>query len=223
MPSRSYGFSYSIAKAKATLAAAGYKDTNGDGFVENKDGSTIYLTIAVPHGWSDWMTATQMISDSAKDVGIKVTPVTPTTDTDRRPRTRAVRPRHRQRQADQRYAVDLLPVHLPAADLSAIQTSTNYERYTDPSAWTLLRSWTAHRRRTTKAFKSMMTQLQTTFLQNLPAIPLWYNGMWAHVNTQFWTNWPSSSGGQVHAELVAQLLPDDERRHAHPSAAWRRA
>ena len=35
-----YGFSYNTTKAKAILAAAGYKDKDGDGYVENKDGST---------------------------------------------------------------------------------------------------------------------------------------------------------------------------------------
>ena len=33
------GFKYNVAGAKALLAANGYRDTNGDGFVENKDGS----------------------------------------------------------------------------------------------------------------------------------------------------------------------------------------
>ena len=32
------GFSYRPALAKSMLATAGYKDTNGDGYVENKDG-----------------------------------------------------------------------------------------------------------------------------------------------------------------------------------------
>ncbi len=32
------GFSYSIARAKSRLAAAGYRDRNGDGYVEDKDG-----------------------------------------------------------------------------------------------------------------------------------------------------------------------------------------
>ena len=41
-----------------------------------------------------------------------------------------------------------------------------------------------------------MSKLQTVFLQNLPAIPLWYNGMWAMFNTKYWTNWPSAKGGQ---------------------------
>ena len=40
-------------KAKNALADAGYK-TGGDGFVNNKDGSPIKLTVMVPTGWSDW-------------------------------------------------------------------------------------------------------------------------------------------------------------------------
>jgi peptide/nickel transport system substrate-binding protein len=72
-----YGFSYNQAKAKSILAAAGYKDRNGDGYVENKDGSKIDLTIVCPNGWSDWMTAIQIISQNARSVGIKVTPEFP--------------------------------------------------------------------------------------------------------------------------------------------------
>ena len=69
-----YGFSYNLARAKATLAAAGYKDSDGDGYVENKDGSDISLTIRCPNGWSDWMTAIQVVAESAKAAGIKITP-----------------------------------------------------------------------------------------------------------------------------------------------------
>ena len=45
---KKYGFSYNVAKAKKILAAAGYKDTNGDGYVENKDGSQIDLEHRLP-------------------------------------------------------------------------------------------------------------------------------------------------------------------------------
>ena len=64
-------------RRRRLLAAAGYKDTNGDGYVENKDGSTINLELIVPNGWSDWMTAIQIIAASAKDAGIKITPAFP--------------------------------------------------------------------------------------------------------------------------------------------------
>ena len=114
---KQYGFSYNPTKAKAILAAAGYKDSNGDGFVENKDGSDIDLNIVCPNGWSDWMTSIQVIADSAKAVGIKITAVLPgVRHARRRSRTRAIRPAPRQRPAVQQHAVDVLPVPLPAAD-----------------------------------------------------------------------------------------------------------
>ena len=34
-------------------------------------------------------------------------------------------------------------------------------------------------------------------LTQLPAIPLWYNGMWAQYNTTHWTNFPTSTGNQA--------------------------
>ena len=46
--------------------------------------------ISCPNGWSDWMTSIQVIADSAKAVGIKITPGYPgVRDARRRPRTRA--------------------------------------------------------------------------------------------------------------------------------------
>ncbi len=74
---KKYGFTYSISRAKSRLAAAGYRDRNGDGYVENKDGSGINLRLIVPNGWSDWMTAIQIIADSSKAAGIKITPAYP--------------------------------------------------------------------------------------------------------------------------------------------------
>src|SRR5262245_2252224 len=44
-----YGFSYNLSRAKAILADAGYKDTDNDGYVENKDGSDISLSIQCPN------------------------------------------------------------------------------------------------------------------------------------------------------------------------------
>ncbi|MGW7595441.1 ABC transporter substrate-binding protein, partial [Streptomyces rubiginosohelvolus] len=44
----SEGFTFDTAEAKQILADAGYKDTDGDGLVENKDGSKISLKLAVP-------------------------------------------------------------------------------------------------------------------------------------------------------------------------------
>src|ERR1035437_2651747 len=67
------GFSFDTAKAKSMLAAAGYK-AGSDGFVTNKDGSAIKLTLEVPDGWSDWMQAENSIAASAKKAGINIDP-----------------------------------------------------------------------------------------------------------------------------------------------------
>ena len=42
--------------------------------------------------------------------------------------------------------------------------------------------------------KKIHSQIQKVILEDLPAIPLWYNGMWAQYNTSVWTNFPSSTG-----------------------------
>ena len=45
-----------------------------------------------------------------------------------------------------------------------------------------------------------MTKLQTTFLQDLPAIPLWYNGMWAMVQHEVLDELAVRDGRPVHAD-----------------------
>ena len=42
--------------------------------------------------------------------------------------------------------------------------------------------------------KQIHSKIQRYILQDLPAIPLWYNGMWAQYNTTYWTNFPTAAG-----------------------------
>jgi peptide/nickel transport system substrate-binding protein len=191
-----YGFSYNKAKAKSTLAAAGYRDRNGDGFVENKDGSEIDLQIICPNGWSDWMTAIQVVADSAKAVGIKVTPAFPEYGTlvDDRGHARFDLLLGNDRQmSNTPWTYYQYIYQLPILEN---QTTTNYERYVNQRAWTLTKGLDKIPSSNTKAYRAQMSKLQKIFLQDLPAIPLWYNGMWAMFNTQYWTNWPSAKSAQ---------------------------
>jgi peptide/nickel transport system substrate-binding protein len=191
-----YGFSYNATRAKAILAAAGYKDTNGDGYVENKDGSKIELTIVCPNGWSDWMTAIQVIADSAKAVGIKITPGFPdyATMVDDRGHARYDLLLGNDRQySNTPWTYYQYIFQLP---ILQNQTSVNYERFSSNTAWNLTKQLDKTSTSNTKAYQTVMSKLQKVFLQNLPAIPLWYNGMWAMFNTTYWTNWPSATGGQ---------------------------
>ena len=47
---------HDIEGAKKMLADAGYKDGDGDGFIETPDGKPIAFDILVPNGWTDWVT-----------------------------------------------------------------------------------------------------------------------------------------------------------------------
>jgi peptide/nickel transport system substrate-binding protein len=65
-------YSYNTAKAKELLAAAGWKDSNGDGVVENSDGKKLELTLICPTGSTIREQAALMVQENLKAVGIKV-------------------------------------------------------------------------------------------------------------------------------------------------------
>ncbi|WED27832.1 ABC transporter substrate-binding protein [Vibrio sp. DW001] len=61
---------FSIDNAKAELAAAGYKDTNNDGFIETPKGEAIEFDIVVPNGWTDWINVVTLSLETLRKVGI---------------------------------------------------------------------------------------------------------------------------------------------------------
>jgi len=190
-----YGFTFDVSKAKSILAAAGYKDTNGDGYVENKDGSTLNLSLIVPNGWSDWMTAIQIIADSAKAAGIKITPTYPDYNTlvdDRGHGNYDLVINNDQQIGNTPWTYYNYMFRLPLSDN---QTTVNYERYNNPAAWALTQQ--LDKVNTVPAMQKITSQLQSIFLQDLPLIPLWYNGVWAQANTGHWKSWPTVSSSKL--------------------------
>ena len=190
------GFKYNVAGAKSLLAANGYKDTNGDGFVENKDGSPLNLDIIVPNGWSDWMLAIQIIAASTKEAGIKLTPGYPDYNglvAQRNGGTFDLLIYNEKPIGPTPYTYYDLLFHLPIASQ---QTFANFPRYTasGPKPWALTLALNKVKPGNVDAAKAIHAKIQKYILEDLPAIPLWYNGMWAQYNTTYWTNYPSESG-----------------------------
>lgn len=68
---------YDIDGAKALLAEAGFKDIDGDGFVESPDGDQIDLEVIVPNGWTDWVNSCQIAVEGLNAAGIKASVATP--------------------------------------------------------------------------------------------------------------------------------------------------
>jgi peptide/nickel transport system substrate-binding protein len=189
------GFSYDPAGAEALLSKAGYpKDSSG--MFENKDGSKIDLDLSVPQGWSDWEAARDMIVASAKQAGIRISVVVkdqPTWQSDRNAGNFDL-------VIDNNYQISDNPwtywngiFHLPIISSGTGQTFANFERYSDPAAWALVQKLDKTPPSNTKAVMSLNSQLETIEMQQLPLIPLWYNGAWAQFTSKYWTAWPSST------------------------------
>jgi peptide/nickel transport system substrate-binding protein len=191
------GFTYNIARAKSRLAAAGYRDRNGDGFVEDKDGDSVNLRLIVPKGWSDWETAIQIIADSAKDAGIKITPAYPDFNglVDERNTGKFELVINNDKQiGNTPYTYYDYLFRLPVLDS---QTVSNFQRFSAPQAWGLAQQLNKVQSSNVKKAKQIHSQIQKVILEQLPAIPLWYNGMWAQYSTRYWSNFPSATGNQA--------------------------
>jgi peptide/nickel transport system substrate-binding protein len=142
------------------------------------------------------MTAIQVIAENAKGVGIKITPSYPEYGTlvDDRGHARFDLLLGNDRQySNTPWTYYQYIYNLPIREN---QTTMNYERYENRTAFNLTRQLDQTPSTNPKAYQAVMSKLQTLFLQDLPAIPLWYNGMWSMVNTQYWTGWPSDTGNQ---------------------------
>ncbi len=63
--------------ARALLKKAGYKDRNGDGFVETPSGKALKLEIQSPNGWTDFNNTVQLAVEQLNEVGINAIARTP--------------------------------------------------------------------------------------------------------------------------------------------------
>lgn len=190
------GFSYDPNRAKQILAQAGYKDVNGDGFVEAPDGSPIQLKVIVPNGWTDWMEAAKVIASSAQAVGINLQADFPdfgaywdqltggTFDT-------AINNFGSQMSNTPWTFYQWLFRH-PITDK---MSDGNFGRYANQQVFDLVDELDRVPVTDEARMKQVIAQIQRIQLQEMPAIPLWYNGLWAQWNTTYWTGWPSAAEG----------------------------
>lgn len=177
---KSYRFSHSASKAEAFLDKSGYSGQP--------------LTLEVPKGWTDWVQAAAELSAQLNKIGVhvseKVVPLA-TRDSD------LSRGAYDMALADET-VVSPTPwsyfnsvYHLP---ISAVQAQgVNVERFSDPSAWALVRQAAATPISDVSLLRSLYAVVEADFLQELPEIPLWYSGAWFQASTAYWGNYPAST------------------------------
>jgi peptide/nickel transport system substrate-binding protein len=185
------GFRYDPAQAKKILADAGYKDTNGDKWVEGPKGEKIELKLIVPQGWTDWMEANRVITEGAQAVGINVKPEFPDFDALLDARNSGkfdlVINNERQLSPTPWTYYDYI-FQMPIKDR---QETVNFGRYENKKAWDLVGKLDQVKTDDQAEMKKVISQIQNIQLNEMPVIPLWFNGLWFQANNSVWTNWPT--------------------------------
>jgi peptide/nickel transport system substrate-binding protein len=174
-----FGFSYNPSLAKQYLAKSGYGGQS--------------ITLEVPDGWTDWMAAIQVITSDLNAVGIKCTPIYPQYTA----RTADLTGGHYDLAIDNNASMDSTPwsyfqrvYDLPIQAQRTAQL--NWERFSSPKDWNLVQEAGSTPLTDTAKQQSIYSQLESDFLQQLPVVPVWYNGAWFQGNNQYWTNYPAN-------------------------------
>ncbi|WP_026116730.1 ABC transporter substrate-binding protein [Nocardiopsis valliformis] len=195
------GYSYNPDEAVALLEEAGYTDQDGDGFVDTPDGEPISLTLQVPSGWTDWMEAARVIAENAQEVGINVEADFPDFDllvNNRNDGDFDMLVNNERQLSNTPWTYYDYLFQLPLRDQ---QTTVNFGRYENEEAWALVEELAAVPADDVAAAAEVTSQIQEIQLAELPAIPLWYNGLWSQQTNSTWTNWPSEQGTAGYATM----------------------
>jgi len=194
-----YGWSYDPAKATDILQNQLHATKGSDGIYSLPDGTKLSFVTQCPYGWTDWMAALQVVSQSAKAVGIDIQTKFPQAPEDI---------------SDvQNGNFDLALFYVagvgPDAPWARFQNVMDtrgvaaagqtafwdYERFSDPQVAPLLDQAAAATNLADQ--NAALAQLDTIFMKNVPAIPLMYRPLlFYEFNTSVWTGFPSATDPQ---------------------------
>jgi len=182
-------FKYDVATAKKMLDAAGYKMSGK--FRTGKDGKAFKIQINCPVGWSDWEIGIRMIAADLVAVGI---------DAEAKPVDFNLWQSGRFNGTfDMLLDNNTTLSSSPMSYISGVATQDFVEKNNTRGNWgqfananlkTAIENFDKTNPDTDMAkSKQIMTQIQTILLQEMPAIPLWYNGLWFIGGQSVWTNY----------------------------------
>lgn len=181
---------YDVEKAKAALDAAGLKlDANGNRL--DQDGKPMKYDLIVPSGWTDWISACQIITQNMKDLGIAINLTTPEENTWTDSVTKG----------DFQLALGWgsdgpTPYNYYRGQMSKLtytnigeSSSENWNRYVNADADKLLEQFAQTSDNSEQ--KKIMNQLEMIFVNEAPVMPLFPGPDWYEYNTARFTGFPT--------------------------------
>jgi peptide/nickel transport system substrate-binding protein len=180
--------------AKALLDEAGYA-AGGDGIRTLPDGTPIAFTIQTVNGWTDWTNAAQFVAQNLQDIGLNVSIETPefgawfsALQGGTYSASMGWSGYNRTPWDYYRNVFDSSLVTQNADGSATVANGTTWARWFSDETDQLLKDFTS----TTDdaAQKDIINQLQMTFVQNVPLIPLFTNAQWYEWNEQRFVGFP---------------------------------
>jgi peptide/nickel transport system substrate-binding protein len=182
---------YDAAAANAALDAAGLSK-GADGTRLDQDGKPMKYDLIVPSGWTDWISAGQIIAQNMHDLGIEINLTTPDETTDL----------EQVEKGDFQWAMysgsgGPTPYNFYRGQMSNITvqpvgqaSGENFLRYANPQADTLLENFATTSDMAQQ--KQIMAQIEAVFVDQAPALPLFPGPDWYEYNTTRFTGFPSA-------------------------------
>jgi peptide/nickel transport system substrate-binding protein len=201
---RGLNYQVNIAKAKALLAQAGYKP--GSGGVLQKNGQPLALTIVDDSGYTDYMTAAQIISQELKAIGMDIT----VSGVSNNAWTSDLTDGKFQLSIDysNNEGVDPYAVYSGWLDSSLLQkgyAAGDYGRWNDPQTQAYISDYL--KATTATARMQAIYGLEGIMVKDLPVIPLYGGPDWTEYSTQRVTGWPTASNPY---DPAAPFSPNNE-------------
>lgn len=187
-----HGYQFEPTQAVSALEAAGYTDADGDGFVEDLEGNPFEFKLNIPAGWTDWEEASRSIANDLRDAGINVTEEFIDAAAVDDARTSG----DFQLLLNNNSGVSHSPWthyrYLFQLPINEDQHDANFSRWESQEGWDLTQELAATATDDPR-FQEVLSELQRVSIEEMPSIPVWYNGVWAQASNQVWTNWPSDA------------------------------
>jgi peptide/nickel transport system substrate-binding protein len=187
-----YGLNkYDPEAAKAALEEAGYVDADGDGWRDMPDGLPIAFKVQVVNGWTDWVTSVQIMSQNFQDIGLNSTIdvldygvwinnlQTGNFDTSIGWSTAANTP----------YDFYRTTLYSSLIGADGFANAQLWGRWTSEEVDALIEEFTATADPAEQA--NVANQLQMSYVENVPAIPLFPGPTWYEYTTYRFTGFPT--------------------------------
>jgi peptide/nickel transport system substrate-binding protein len=179
---------FDLEGAKALLAQAGFKDKDGDGFVENPDGTKIAFDIISPAGWSDWNDGAAIVAQGLQKIGInakaKATDLSLVTETWKTGNHDVLYTAYGSSPDIWKYYFDTI------GDTTRVLTSTwwsiTQNNYVNKEMSDLIAKMPSA---SDAELKSITSKVEQFFAQNMINIPVLHNGNWFVYNDSRFTGW----------------------------------